>query len=169
MVQRKSWPGLWTVVVFGLLLAGCGATPIETVDPSLVGVWHGECVIDLPVVFDPTQLPEDVERTKTTIPLDITIHTDASVTGTIGEAKLDECVLKHNRSELGRRLNMASDYIIMDGYLSGPIVLGEDENDLKTFTIPFDLVDEHIEGGLMWLQEWKYPFPLCDVDLARAP
>ena len=44
---------------------------------------------------------------------------------------------------------------------------GADENDLKSFTIPFDLVDNRIEGGLMWLQAWKYPFPICKVVLER--
>ena len=151
-----------------LLITGCGATPIEVVDASLIGTWHGECTINLPIVFDPTQLPQDVERSKTSVAMDITIHEDATVEGTVGEATLEECILKRNRGELGRRLNMASDYIIMDGYLSAPIVSGQDESKVKEFTIPFNLADGHIQGGLMWRQEWKYPYPLCSVDLERS-
>ncbi len=158
---------LSVAIALGILLAGCGATPIEEVDPSLTGTWHGECEISLPVVFDPGQLPDDVERTRQTVALEITIDADAVVHGTVGEATLQESVLKRNRGELGRRLNMASDYIIIDGHLAGPIVPGADENDLKSFTIPFDLVDNRIEGGLMWRQSWKYPFPLCSVVLER--
>lgn len=170
MTRGEKRLSLLFVVVLGTLLVGCGATPIEVVDPSLVGAWHGECEIDLPVVFDPSQLPEGVERTRTAVPLDITIHEDATVAGSFGEAILEECVLKYNRGELGRSLNIASDYVITDGYLSGPIVPGEDETDVKSFTIPFDLVDSHIQGGLMWVQEGTYPFPLCvGVDLERTP
>jgi len=58
---------------------------------------------------------------------------DAAAHGTVGEATLQESVLKRNRGELGRSLNMASDYIIIDGHLAGPIVFGADENDVKPF------------------------------------
>ena len=170
MTRIKNSLCVLATFFISVLLAACITTPIEVVDGSLVGAWHGECEIGLPVVFNPNQIPESVERTYTTVDLDITIHEDAKVEGTLGEAILEECVLKLNRSDLGRALNMASDYIIVDGYLSGPIVSGEDAGDLKGFTIPFDLVDGHIQGGLMWLQTSKYPFPLCrQLDIERSP
>ncbi len=158
---------LFTIIVMGMLLAGCGAASIDQVDPSLIGTWHGECEISLPVVFNPANLPDGVERTRQAVSMHITIREDAATEGSVGEATLEESVLKRNRGELGRRLNMASDYIIIDGDLSGPIVAGQDENDLKSFTIPFDLVDGEIRGGLMWRQGWKYPYPLCKVELER--
>ena len=155
------------IVVLGILLASCGATPIKEVDPSVTGTWHGECEIGLPVVFNPAQLPDGVDRTRRVVALNITIHENAAVEGTVGEATIEGSVLKRNRGELGRSLNMASDYIIIDGYLSRPIVSGEDESDLKSFTIPFDLVDNQIQGGLMWRQAGKYPLPLCHVNQER--
>ncbi len=158
---------LCTITVLAMLLASCGATSIDQVDPSLIGTWHGECEISLPVVFNPDQLPDSVERTRQAVALDITIQEDATIKGTVGEANLEESLLKRNRGELGRRLNMASDYIIIDGHLSGPIVSGQDETELKSFTIPFDLIGDEIRGGLMWRQAWKYPFPLCRVELER--
>jgi hypothetical protein len=153
----------------GFLLAGCGATPIDVVDPALVGTWQGECAIDLPIVFDPAQLPGDEERTQSIVALTITIREDATINGTLGEAAIEASVLKRNRGELGRNLNVASDYIIIDGHLAGPIVSGADETDVKPFTIPFDLIDDHIQGGLMWRQAGKYPLPLCSVDLQQSP
>jgi hypothetical protein len=151
------------IVVLVIVLASCGATPIEVVDPLLVGSWYGECGLSLPIVFNPNELPDSVERTQQAVALTVIIHEDAVVDGTIGEATLQDSVLKQNRGELGRRLNIASDYIIINGYLSGPIVPGQDDNELKSFTIPFDLADEKIQGGLMWRQEWRYPYPLCKV------
>ena len=168
MTRIKNSLCLLATFFLSVLLAGCSGTPIEVVDASLVGAWHGQCKIGLPVVFNPNQIPENVERTYTTVDLDITIHEDASVEGTLGEATLEECVLKLNRGDLGRALNMASDYIITDGYLSGPIVSGEDAEERKEFTIPFDLVDGHIQSWLMWLQTPKYPYPLCQLDLERS-
>ena len=167
MTQIENRLSPLVVVMLAILLAGCGATPIEVVEPSLVGMWHGECEISLPVVFNPADVPEDVERTRVTVALNITINADATVDGTVGEATIEESVLKRNRGELGRSLNMASDYIIIDGHLSGPLVSGADENEVKSFTIPFDVVDNQIQGGLMWLQTGKYPFPLCIVELER--
>ena len=170
MKEMRFFPVLLVIAVAGVMAAGCLATPIEVVDAALVGDWQGECRIGLPVLFDPGEIPEGVERTYTTVSLDLTIHEDATVEGALGEAAIDGSVLKRNRSELGRALNMASDYIVTDGVLSGAIVPGEDEGDPKQFTIPFDLVDGQLEGGVMWVEPSKYPFPLCtQVALARTP
>jgi hypothetical protein len=150
-----------------LLFTGCSDTPIAAVDESLMGSWYGHCEIGLPVVFDPTQLPANVERTQTTVDFELTIHEDATVQGRLGEATLQDCVLKQNRTDLGRALNLETDYIVIDGYLSGLIVSSQDEDEHKDFTIPFNLEDGRVQGSLMWLQAWKYPFPLCRVDLER--
>ncbi len=163
----ENRPYVVIVIVLSALVAGCGATAIGEAPPSLIGTWQGECEINLPVAFNPTQLPEDVTRSQQAVEVTIIIQEDASVDGMVGEALLAKSVLKRNRGELGRNLNVASDYIIIDGYLTGPIVAGEDEIERKSFTIPFDLVDDQIHGGLMWRQAWKYPLPLCDVDLDR--
>lgn len=170
MVRARRVLFVVGAMLLGMLLNGCLATPIQEVDPSLTGTWHGECEFGLPIVFNPTQLPENVERTQATVTFDIIIHEDATVEGAIGDATIEESVLKHNRGELGQSLNIATDYLISDGYLSGPIVLGEDENDVKAFSIPFNLVDGHIRGSLFWRQEMKYPYPLCpNLDLERLP
>ena len=170
MKHMSFFPVLLVTAVVGVLLTGCLATPIEDVDAALVGDWQGECRIGLPVLFDPGEIPEGVERTYATVNLDLSIYEDATVAGTLGAATIEESVLKRNRSELGRALDMASDYIVTDGLLSGAIVPGEDEGEPKHFTIPFDLVDGHLQGGLMWLESPKYPYPLCtQVDLERNP
>jgi hypothetical protein len=158
---------LAVIGALSLVSTSCGATPIDVVDPALVGTWQGECRLDLPVVFNPNQIPEGVERSITTAAVSITIFEDATVEGSIAEARFEDCVLKYNRGELGRMLNMATDYIIIDGHLAGQIVSGHDENETKSFTIPFNLVEGRIQGGLMWLQTGKYPYPLCDIDLER--
>ena len=167
MIRVEHLLRLAAIVALGLVLTSCGATPIDVVDPALVGTWQGECRLDLPVVFNPNQIPEGVERSVTIAAVSITIFEDATVEGSIAEATFEDCVLKYNRGELGRTLNMATDYIIIDGHLAGPIVSGHDENETKSFTIPFNLVEGRIQGGLMWLQTGKYPYPLCDIDLER--
>ena len=161
----------WLVMLccFSLFMAGCGATPIEEVDPTLTGTWQGECAIKVPIVFNPTQLPDDVVRQEITVPMALTLHADATVEGWVGDATIEESVLMTNRGDLGRSLNIASDYIILNGHLAGAIVAGQDETEIKAFSIPFDVVDGQIHGGLMWRESWKYPLPLCEVDLTRSP
>lgn len=165
--MKSRFPVLYlmaTLVFALLLLSGCLATPIETIDASLLGTWRGDATVRLPIRFAPP--PDEEREPDVTIPLAITLHDDARVTGTVGGAELADCVLKRNRGELGRRLNFATDYIVMDGYLAGPVVPGDEELH-KDLTIPFNVADGRMRGSVMWLQDWKYPSPLMEVDLVK--
>jgi hypothetical protein len=162
MMCVGKWLRPLVVLVLSSVLAACLAAPIEVVDSALVGTWQGECEIDLPVLFDPSQLPAGVERTRTTVPLEFTIYEDAAVAGKFGAATLEESVLKFN-------LSGPKEYIITDGYLAGAIVPEADATEKKAFAVPFDLVDGHIQGAFMWQQQGKYPFPLClRLELERS-
>jgi hypothetical protein len=165
MKRRISVLYAMATLAFALcVLSACLATPIDTVDPALLGTWQGESSVRPPIRFEPA--PEEEREPEIAVPLALTIHDDATVTGTVGDAQLVDCVLKRNRTDLGRQLNMASDYIVMDGYLNGPIIPGDEET-RKEFTIPFNVVDGHMQGSVMWLKELKYPLPLLRVDLVN--
>lgn len=141
------------------IVAGCLAQPMDSIPASLLGAWHGETAVRLPIVFVPEPDDDPSDDIRVLVAIDITIHDDGTVTGTVGDAELVECVLKQNRGELGRQLNLATDYIVMDGYLAGAIVPA-DETPEKNITIPFNLVDDHLRGSLFWVKEGKYPLPL---------
>jgi len=167
LLLRSSLMVDLTLLAVVTLVAGCLAQPLDAVPESRLGAWHGDATVRLPIVFVPE--PDDDPSDDVVLPvaLDLTIHDDGTVTGTVGDAELVDCVLKQNRGELGRRLNMATDYIIMDGYLAGPIV-PEDEVAEKAFTLPFTIVDGHMRGSLFWVKAWKYPLPLMPrIDLAK--
>jgi hypothetical protein len=115
--------------------------------------------VRLPIVFVPEPDADLTDDVLLPLAIDITIHDDGTVTGTVSDAELVDCVLKQNRGELGRRLNLATDYIVMDGYLRGPIV-PEDETLEKEITIPFNIVDGSLRGSLFWVKAWHYPLPL---------
>lgn len=156
---------LFTVIILGVLAAivlnGCGATSLQTVDPALTGTWVGECEIDLPVVFNPNSIPEGTERTRQLVPIELSISTNAVVEGSVGDSIIEGSEFKSNRGDLGRQLNLATDYIVTDGFLSGPIVTGADEAQVKEFTMPLNLVDGQLRGSLFWRQAWRYPYPIC--------
>lgn len=156
----KRMIGVGLVALFIMsMVTGCLAQPMETVPESLIGTWQGESSVRLPIVFEPEPDGDPTNDVVLPVALEITIHNDGTVTGMVGGAELKGCVLKQNRGELGRQLNVATDYIIMDGYLDGPIV-AEDEVLAKDLSIPFNIVDKHMRGSLFWREEWKYPLPL---------
>lgn len=164
---KRHTPILLALLIVATLSAGCLVRPMDTIPDSLLGTWHGESTVRLPIVFVPEPDDDPGDDVRVLIAIDITIHDDGTVTGTVGDAKMVDCVLKQNRGELGRRLNLATDYIIMDGYLVGPFVPA-DEVAEKAFTIPFNIVDGHMRGSLFWVKAWKYPLPLLPrIDLIK--
>lgn len=147
---------------------GCLARPMDTIPDTLLGAWHGDSTVRLPIVFAPEPDDDPTDDMVLPVAIDITIHADGKVTGTVGAAALTDCVLKQNRGELGRWLKLATDYIVMDGYLAGPIV-PEDETGEKAITIPFNLVDGRLRGSLFWGEAWKYPRPLLpQLELSKV-
>lgn len=167
-MNRRASSVILTMILLGALLTSCLAHPMASIPNTLVGTWHGESDIRLPIVFVPE--PDDDPTNDIIVPVgvEIAIHDDGTVTGMVGGAELRDCVLKQNRGELGRSLNIATDFIIMDGYLDGPIV-PEDTVLQKDLTIPFNIVDEQLKGTLFWTMEWKYPLPLMPrIALVKA-
>lgn len=164
---KRHTTGILAFLVITTLLASCLARPMETIPAPLIGTWHGESTVRLPIGFVPESDDDPTDDVVLPVALDITIHDNGTVTGTAGDAELMECVLKQNHGELGRRLNMATDYIVMDGYLSGAIVPA-DEMPEKDLTIPFNIVDGHLRGSLFWVKEGQYPLPLLSrLDLVK--
>ncbi len=145
------------------LIAGCLATPIDESPADVVGTWQGDSSVRRPVSFD---AQKDVDYVKEPIHVTLAIHEDGSVTGSVGGAALQSAVLKKNRGELGRSLNIATNYLIADGYLDGPIVSGDSES-RKEFTIPFNIRDGQLVGSIMWTQSGKYPSPLAELQLDK--
>jgi hypothetical protein len=100
-------------VVLAILAAlpACAASPF-TPPPELVGHWRGEARIIV------TWCEQD------TLAVDLTIETDGSVQGRVGDATLAEGRLEANRGTIGRSLNLKTDYIV-SARLVGAIVAAE--------------------------------------------
>ncbi len=129
-----------TMIVLALILTSC-AVPIPK---TLYGQW----------VHTSHWRSKDQD-----IEVDITIHPDHTVTGNIGQATLENCVLRSNRGAIGRKLNIKSDFIIADGSIEGKVSDLDDQNH-RLFTLPFDLEDGELVGSIMIVAPWTYPKPL---------
>jgi hypothetical protein len=83
---------------------------------------------------------------QTNLNVAVDIHADGSVTGKIGDATLIDGRFEANRGWLGRKLNLATDYIIT-GKLDGAIVAVEGIVRDKVY-IPINLKDSAFVGGI---------------------
>ena len=133
MKPRFQIAGL--ILMIAVLFVGIRSCVAENVvTPAMVGHWEGNSQIivswchqrNLAVVVD--------------------IHADGSVTGKIGDAALIDGRFAANRGWLGRKLNLATDYIIT-GKLNGPIVAAESIAREQVF-IPLNLKDNAFLGGI---------------------
>jgi hypothetical protein len=106
----------------------------EAVAHAMVGPWQGSARI----VVDWCKQQR--------LPVAIDIKSDGSVSGKIGDATLKNGRLSRNRGPIGRKLNLATDYIIK-GDLTGPIVATEGIS-RSGVSIPFDLTNNTLVGGV---------------------
>ena len=96
-----------------------------TPEPAMVGQWTG--VAEIVVSWTKQR----------SLALDLVIRADGTVTGRIGDATLTNGHLATNRNWLGKKLNLATDYIIV-GDLAGAIIAAE------------QIRREHIKVPLNW-------------------
>lgn len=122
-------------VTLGGLVTAYGSVAGESiVTPAMVGHWKGQAQI----VVSWCQ--------QRVLPVQVVIHPDGTVTGTVGDAKLTEGRFDQNRGWLGRRLNLATDYIIA-GNLDGDVVAAEGIR-RERVKLPLDFNGSTFKGGV---------------------
>lgn len=118
-----------------LLLAGWRSQAADSpVAPAMIGHWEGDARI---IVSWCRQ---------TNLHVTIDIRNDGSVTGKVGDATVIKGRLAQNRGSLGRKLNLATDYIIK-GELGGPVVAAEGVM-RKSVSIPLNFLGGKFVGGI---------------------
>jgi len=122
-------------VTLTALLAASNLYAAESiVTPVMVGHWEGNARIIVSWCH------------QTNLAVAVDIHADGGVTGKIGDATLIGGRFEANRGWLGRKLNLATDYIVA-GKLDGAIVAAEGIVRDKIY-IPIDLKDNAFVGGI---------------------
>ncbi len=121
---------------------------------ELVGHWQGitEILGSLKVGTYPSTVPADHQSVV------LEIAASGVVTGRIGQAVFVQCAVQRNRGWLGRTLHVATDYIVR-GVIEGKVT-PNDPGGRREFTLPFNLVDEKIVGGIMLLPKRPLSRPL---------
>lgn len=175
--RRLSRRG-WILVASGAFLSvvgmvgdragrALGATPGNSVGTNLVGTWEGKAAFHVPT-SEPGAARGGYSNEPVTVR--IRIAPDGTVEGQVGTARLVGCKLKPNRGWCGRMLHLATDYIICDGWVEGPVVAADPKTAKRSFTLPFNEEGGTLQGGLMVLQKGAYPFPMLPrLRLAKQP
>lgn len=113
---------------------------------NLIGTWTGS---------GETRKFGELEK----IDIEITIDESGVVKGLVGEALLEECVIRLNRNDFERFIKVKNDYILKDGHISGFIKSGDDIG-TRNITMPFNIQDDTIEGTVFHVEGLTYPEPL---------
>ena len=134
------WPrmAILAAIMLSGYLIGCDAhdatwLPAWQPPAALVGQWEGSLKI----------FNDFVQHSR--VDMNLTINADGSVTGQIGDAKLESAKIAPNRGDIGRALNLATDFIVV-GKLKGPLIAAEGIT-RDSVSIPFNLVEGKLEGG----------------------
>ncbi len=81
--------------------------------------------------------------------MQLTIQSDGTVEGLVGDARFVDATCTLNRGDLGRKLNVKTDFIIR-GKLDGRI-FANDPTSGKEVSLPFNLENGRIHGSLFQL------------------
>lgn len=92
--------------------------------------------------------------------LTLNISLTGLVTGSFGNARLEGCTVNKNRGWLGKKLNIQTDYILK-GKLIGQVFQG-DPLAFIDFSLPFNLKDNSISGGLIQFEGGGI-FPMAGI------
>jgi hypothetical protein len=123
------------IATLGLLLTACNLQANESkVEPTMAGQWEGNARIIVAWCHQKN------------LSVAVDIQPDGSVTGRVGDAKLVSGRFKRNRGWLGRKLKLATDFIIT-GSLSGPIVAKESITRSRV-SIPLNFANGTFVGGI---------------------
>ncbi len=141
--------------MLGSLLVATRAAGAAVFPPhELVGTWQGTTEIFGPfkVGTYPSPVPEDHQN------VIVEITATGVVTGRIGNAVFLQCSVKPNRGSIGRRLQIATDYIVR-GVMEGKVT-PKDAGGRREFTIPFNLIEGKLAGSIMLLSKKPLTRPL---------
>jgi len=121
---------------------------------SMAGKWTGQ-----PEVFGPFKKGiSPSEHTEDWVYIEMIIATDGSVTGKVGQAELADCMVKQNRNDFERLLEIKTDYIIRGTLKNG--IVRDDTVEKRDISIPYNIIDGEMRGSIFEIEPWKYPDPL---------
>lgn len=129
---------------------------------SLVGNWSGKHLVVLRTKkdgkFNYIKHPGAVN-------FSISINQNCKVSGSLGTAVFEDCIIQKNRGWIAKKLNLKTDYVIQ-GKLVGSI-FPEDVIKNKIISMPINIENGRIKGSLFQIEGLIEMFPMVDVSLIK--
>lgn len=122
-----------------MLFVACKQWEVPT---ALIGNWQSKQKV---TVRDKQKGDHVFISAPDSISLQFSIDENGNVNGHLGDAVFENCKVFKNRGDLGKTMNLATDYIIK-GELKGPI-FPNDPHLKKEINAPFDVKNNKMEGS----------------------
>ena len=151
--MKKTAVVLFLLVLILIIIAYLLVSiPNSTTDYEISGQW--ECSNAVPHDFTTDESSESI-----LVPIKLDIDSDGNVSGTVGDAVLENGKLKVNRNLIGRYFNVKSDYVIVDAEIIGAIA-NQDTKEIREVNIYLNYQDETLIGSVNLKEFLKYPDPV---------
>jgi len=161
-MKTKPRPGLFIIALAMLssVLTSHAVEGAAVPDLRLVGKWHGQNEFYGMSYQEITGKKVAIQN----VEIAFNISTNGSVTGRVGGAKLNECVVTANRGWLGRLLHIETDFIIR-GKVVGAVVSGSNDG-TNIIDAPLNLDGASIKGTIFAVRgPFTYPYPILNLRL----
>ncbi len=131
------------------------------VPKELQGVWSGKQYLKVRLEDEngKYQFPGD------TVTISIVVDEKGIVSGTVGDAVLQNCSIEKNRGWFGKTFNLATDYRF-NGKLIGKI-FSADKTDEKEISAPFNLIGTNATIGSLFTGSGFAIFPMSGLSLQK--
>lgn len=133
------------------------------VPKSIVGNWTGKQKV-IVRFKNSGLLSYNFKTSPDSVMLSLTIKEDGNVSGSFGSAFFESCTVDKNRGWVGRKLNIATDYIIR-GNLKGTI-FASDILVQKEISFPFSVAGNALKGTIFQKQGMDI-YPMVNVHLIK--
>ena len=148
------------VIIIGLIYFISESLFNSSIPDSVTGNWENNLNVkvrykpDGNYIFVPSDEP---------VTINLKINSDGKVEGNFGTAKFENCTVKNNRGWIGKKLNLATDYVIK-GKLSGKIFT-KDTILSKDISIPFNMENNMLSGDIFNNESFLGLYPMAEVKL----
>lgn len=129
---------------------------------SIVGNWSGKHLV---VVRTKTDGKFNFIKHPGAVNFNLSIKQNCRVSGSLGTAVFEDCIIQKNRGWIAKQLNLKTDWVIQ-GKLVGAI-FPEDVIKSKTISMPINIENGRIKGSLFQIEGLIDVFSMVDVSLIK--
>ena len=150
------------LIFFICFVISCSAQKPNLSRSNLVGTWS--CKEKVTVRYKIGFLKYQFVTAPDSVEVNFSIDENGKFSGTVGNSKFKNCVVKKNRGAIGRKINRFTDYVVR-GKLEGKI-FSDDISKQKFISFPFNLTDKKLSGSVFHLKGFDL-YPMFGINASK--